>query len=291
VTDGLTLHEPMPQLTDPTLVVMMTGWIDASTAAANAMSALQHECSMRVLATFDPDVYIDYRARRPTMELRDGVNTKLVWSEIELRVGRDLDGRDVLTLSGPEPDSQWRRFAGSVAALAGQLGVTSMVSLGAYPFASPHTRAARLSCSSPSADVVAGLPFLKNSVDVPAGMGAVLEHALTDVGIAALGLWVQVPHYVSTMAHPEASVTLIDGLQHVSGIRVGAANLRQEATRQRIRLDDLVAGNDEHSAMVRQLEEAYDSSAQQTLSLDNAPIPSGEELAAELERFLREQDN
>ena len=291
MTDGLTLHEPLPPLTDPILVVMLTGWIDASTAAANAMATLHQECSTRVLATFDPDAFIDYRARRPTMELRDGVNTRLVWSEIELAVGRDLDGRDILTLSGPEPDSQWRRFASSVASLAGQLGVTSMVALGAYPFASPHTRPARLSCSSPSAEVVAGVPYLKNSVDVPAGMGAVLEHALTDVGIAAMGLWVQVPHYVSTMAHPEASVALIEGLQQVAGIRVDATNLRQEATRQRTRLDDLVAGNDEHGAMVRQLEEVYDTSAQQTLSLGNAQIPSGEELAAELERFLREQDN
>ena len=145
--------------------------------------------------------------------------------------------------------------------------------------------------TSTAAEVVAGVPYLKNSVDVPAGMGAVLEHALTDVGIAAMGLWVQVPHYVSTMAHPEASVALIEGLQQVAGIRVDATNLRQEATRQRTRLDDLVAGNDEHGAMVRQLEEVYDTSAQQTLSLGNAQIPSGEELAAELERFLREQDN
>ena len=291
MNDAFTLSEPLPQLDDPVLIVMLTGWIDASTAAAGAMAALHQDCATRLLGTFDPDAFIDYRARRPTMELRDGINTKLVWSEIELRVGRDAAGRDVVTLSGPEPDSQWRRFAQSVSSLATQLGVTSMVVLGAYPFASPHTRPARLSCSSPSADVVANVPYLKNSVDVPAGMGAVLEHALTDAGISALGLWVQVPHYVSTMAHPEASVALIDGLQQVAGITVEAATLRSDATRQRTRLDELVAGNDEHAAMVRQLEEMYDTSAQQTLSLGNAQIPSGDELAAELERFLREQDN
>jgi hypothetical protein len=289
--DAFALREAIPTLDDPVLIVMLSGWIDASTAAAGAMVAVQQECQTRVIGTFDPDSFIDYRARRPTMELRDGVNTRLVWSEIELSVGRDLAGRDLLTLSGPEPDSQWRLFADTVAGLATQLGVTSMVALGAYPFASPHTRPARLSCSSPSAEVVANVPYLKNSVDVPAGMGAVLEHALTDVGISAVGLWVQVPHYVSTMAHPEASVALIDGLQQVAGVRVEAAELRLEASRQRTRLDALVAGNDEHGAMVRQLEEMYDTSAQETLSLGNAQIPSGDELAAELERFLREQDN
>jgi hypothetical protein len=291
VTDGLLLREPLPGLVEPVLIVMLSGWIDASNAAANAMAAIREECECRVVGTFDPDLFIDYRARRPTMELRDGVNTRLVWSEIELAVGRDVDGRDVLTLSGPEPDSQWRRFASSVAALAGHLGATTMVTLGAYPFASPHTRPARLSCSSPSADVVDAVPFLKNSVDVPAGMGAVLEHALTDVGVPSLGLWVQVPHYLSTMAHPEASVALLNGLQHVAGVRIAATKLRDESTRQRVRLDDLVAANDEHLTMVRQLEVAYDATVEEAGHLDPASLPSGDELAADFERFLREQDS
>ena len=112
---------------------------------------------MRPLATFDGDTFIDYRARRPTMELREGVNTRLVWADIELHVGRDADGHDVLLLSGPEPDSQWRRFADASSTLAVELGVRKMVALGAYPFATPHTRDPRLSSSSPSADVVASV--------------------------------------------------------------------------------------------------------------------------------------
>lgn len=282
------LHEPLPTLDAPVLVVMLTGWIDASGAAAAAMTTVQEEWSVRPLATFDGDTFIDYRARRPTMELREGVNVRLLWADIELHVGNDAGGHDVLTLSGPEPDSQWRKFADVVSTLAVELGVSRMVALGAYPFATPHTREPRLSSSSPSTDVVASVAYLKNSVDVPAGMGAVLEHAFTDKGVPALGIWAQVPHYVSSMSYPAATLALLTGLHEVAGLVVDAAAIRQETIIQRQRLDQLVAGNDEHRAMVTQLEELYDS--QQTDLIGTAGIPTGDELAAEFERFLRDQD-
>ena len=290
MTDPYILHEPLPTLDAPVMVVMLSGWIDASGAAAAAMATVQEEWSVRPLATFDGDSFIDYRARRPTMELREGVNVRLVWADIELHVGADAQGRDVLTLSGPEPDSQWRRFADVVSSLAVDMGVRQMIALGAYPFATPHTRDPRLSSSSPSADVVASVAYLKNSVDVPAGMGAVLEHAFTDKGVPSLGIWAQVPHYVSAMSYPAATLALLSGLHEVAGLVVDAAAVRQETIIQRQRLDQLVAGNDEHRAMVGQLEELYDQAQQQTDLLGTGLIPTGEELAAEFEQFLRDQD-
>ena len=290
MTDPYLLHEPLPTLDRPVMVVMLTGWIDASGAAAAAMSTVQEEWSVQPLATFDGDTFIDYRARRPTMELREGVNVRLLWSDIELHVGRDSDGHDVLTLSGPEPDSQWRKFADSVSTLAVELGVRQMIVLGAYPFATPHTRDPRLSSSSPSADVVDSVAYLKNSVDVPAGMGAVLEHAFTDKGVPSLGIWAQVPHYVSAMSYPAATLALLNGLHDVAGLVVDAAAIRQETIIQRQRLDQLVASNDEHRAMVSQLEELYDQAQHQTDLLGTGGMPTGDELAAEFEQFLRDQD-
>ena len=290
MTDPYLLHEPLPTLDRPVMVVMLTGWIDASGAAAAAMSTVQEEWSVQPLATFDGDTFIDYRARRPTMELREGVNVRLLWSDIELHVGRDSDGHDVLTLSGPEPDSQWRKFADSVSTLAVELGVRQMIVLGAYPFATPHTRDPRLSSSSPSADVVDSVAYLKNSVDVPAGMGAVLEHAFTDKGVPSLGIWAQVPHYVSAMSYPAATLALLKGLHDVAGLVVDAAAIRQETIIQRQRLDQLVASNDEHRAMVSQLEELYDQAQHQTDLLGTGGMPTGDELAAEFEQFLRDQD-
>ncbi len=286
------LHGELPTLDRPVLVVHLHGWIDASGAAAAAMAALDTACNTKALATFDGDTFIDYRARRPTMELREGVNTRLVWNDIELKAGVDSLGHPVLTLMGPEPDSQWRAFAGAVTQLALQLGVYQMVALGSYPFASPHTRPARLSSSSPSAEVIENLPYLKNSVDVPAGMSAVLEHALTKAGVASLGIWVQVPHYVSAMSYPAASAALLDGLREVTGVTVDAADLAREAEVQNQRIDLLVGSNVEHQSMVQQLETLYDQAEQQTLDLYRAisDLPSGDELAAEFERFLRDQD-
>lgn len=289
------LHQALPQLESPVLVAMLTGWIDASGAAAAAMAAIDAAASTSALATFDGDQFIDYRARRPTMELRDGVNTRLDWPEIELSVGRDGAGHDVVLLSGPEPDAAWRHFSAVVADLAIELGVRMAVVLGAYPFAAPHTRPSRLSCSSPSKELVASVPFLKNSVDVPAGMGAVLEHALVGRGVPTMGLWAQVPHYLGTMSYPAASVALLGGLATVADLQFEATALRSEAEIQRERIDQLVAGNAEHRAMIEQLEAAYDQ-APDASDARGGPswpesIPTADELGAEVERFLRDQSD
>ncbi len=283
-----------PMLHEPVLVVMMTGWIDAAGAGASAAAAVSSECDTAPLVRFDDDTFIDYRARRPTMELRDGVNTNLVWSTIEIRSGRSAGGRDVLLLTGPEPDMAWHRFAAAVSDIAVELDVTQMVAFGAYPFAAPHTRAPRLSCSSPSTEVLANVTFARSSVDVPAGMAAALEHALHARKIPSLGIWVQVPHYVAAMAYPAAAVALLDGLTEVTGISIAAPSLRADVTIQRERIDQSVGDNPDHLAMLHQLEEIYDatSGGDTEVVVDDRPgleMRSGDELAAEIQRFLDEQ--
>ncbi len=287
--DPLRWHEERPALREPVLVAMLTGWIDASGAAAAAMAVLDAACHARPLVTFDGDSFVDYRARRPTMSLRDGVSVDLEWPEIVLKVGADLEGRDVLLLAGPEPDMAWHHFARLVADIAVDLGVTSTVVLGAYPFATPHTRPSRLAVTSPSAELVARSGLLRSSIDVPAGMGAVLEHSLHGRGIASMGVWAQVPHYLGALSCPAATLALVDGLEQLLGLRIDAGSTREEAAAQRRRVDLLVAGNDEHQAMVLQLEAAFDSGDEAAPGVIDAPIPTGDELAAEFERFLRDQ--
>ena len=272
------LHEPLPSTSVDVMVVSLSGWIDASGAAASALEVLEHQLGVRPLASFDDDVFIDYRARRPTMILRDGVNTELTWNVPELRLGTDQQGRAVAVLSGPEPDNHWRLFASTVGDLAAELGVSHMIGLGAYPMAAPHTRPPQLSCTSPSAAALATLPYVKSSVDVPAGMEALLEHALHQRGARAIGLWAQVPHYVTNMPYPAASAALLDALRELTGLAIDTGDLRPQAVLQQQRLDGLVAANPEHQRMVEQLEEAWDLANE-----------SGDELAAELEQFLRDQ--
>ena len=284
------LHESyakMPRLSSPLLVVMLQGWIDASSAANAAMTRLVKETGATTLVTFDSDEFLDFRARRPTMELREGINTRLDWPSIDLMLGRDINDKEILLLTGHEPDSKWNRFASVVADLAEQLNVRKMIGLGAYPFATPHTRAVNLSCTSPSSDAIASLPYVRSSVDVPAGIEAVLEHVLTGRGIPSVGIWAQVPHYVTSMPYPPATVALLGAVCDTGGVSLDVSTARAEAAAHRERLDTLVAQNPEHAQLLSQLESAYDVAHERDEQA--ASIPSGDELAAQFEAYLRDQ--
>lgn len=285
-----------PMLHEPLLVVHLTGWIDAAGAAAAAAKRIADATEAVPVVRFDDDTYIDYRARRPVMELRDGVNSNLSWSTIELSAGRSPgpDGRDVLVLSGPEPDMSWHRFSRAVSRLAVEFDVVRMVALGAYPFAAPHTREPRLSVSSPSTDVLASVSFARSSVDVPAGAAAVLEHAMHALKIPALGIWAQVPHYITAIEYPAASCALLDGFREATGIDIDAPALRNEAEETRRRLDAMVSDDSDHRTMLSQLEELFDAAVAAEDDDEDVPEPdlemrSGDELAAEIQRFLRDQ--
>lgn len=283
IDENLTLDKPV-------LITMLSGWIDASGAANNAVEALKKATNARLAATFDADTFIDYRARRPIMELREGLNTRMRWSVPEIHVGADANGRDIVILSGPEPDTAWELFVATVCDFCVQSGVQRAFSIGAYPFATPHTRPPQLSCHSPSPHVLAEVPFLKNSADVPAGVSAVLEHGLTERGISALSLWAQVPHYVAALSYPAAAAALVSAVQMVAGLVVDVSELLAESQVQRERIDQLVSANPEHLEMVRQLERMFDE-AVKTGQIDaRGQTPaSGDAIAAEVERFLREQ--
>lgn len=287
-TDHRFTIEP-PELHEPRLVVMLEGWIDASGAAAAAMAAIEADTDARELVTFDDDLYIDYRARRPILEIRGGVTSRLVWSSPRLLHGRDANDRDVLLLTGPEPDMAWHRFTATVGQLAERLGVRSMTALGAYPFATPHTRPTRISATSSSADLLATMGFAVSSVDVPAGVATALEARLHSQGIPAAGIWAQVPHYVAAMSYPAASVALLDALHSVTGIEVPARLLRREVAVQRERLDHLVASNEEHREMLLRLERLHDDGVlDEPADTPTLELRTGDEIAAEVERFLRD---
>ena len=284
---------PRPDLTDAVLIVMLTGWIDAGGAARAAIEAIEADAGTSPIAEFDDDVYVDFRARRPVMELREGLNSVLQWERILVSVGRDRTGRDVVLLTGPEPDMAWHRFTELVGELAVELDVGHMAHLGAYPFAVPHTRPSRLSVSSPSEDVLARVSFLRSSIDVPAGVAASLEREMHDRGIPSLGIWAQVPHYISALSYPAASVALLEGLREATEIVIDAASLRSDVMVQARRLDALVGGNDEHAKMIDQLEQIYDASDGDFPVEGVGPtleMLSGDELAAEVEDYLRDQD-
>ena len=279
-----------PELVDPVLVVGLDGWIDAGLAAAAATAHLLDVLSTTVVATFDADTLVDHRSRRPVLHLVDGVNTGLTWPAIELRHGRDAEGHDVLLLVGAEPDVRWREFSTAVAALARDLGVGLVTGFGAYPAPIPHTRPGRIATTATSPELAARAGQVRTTVDVPAGALGAIERACADIGLPAVGLWAQVPHYVSAMAFPAAAALLVDGLARLTGLQLDSEPLHDAGRALATRLDALVADNPEHVEMVRALEASVDAEASDAGPITAVDLPSGDELAAELQRFLREVD-
>jgi hypothetical protein len=283
------LHEFIqnPELESPVLVVVLDGWIDAGLGAAAAVEAITPSTPLDSVAVFDTDTLLDHRARRPTMHIADGITTDLTWPSIEMKAGADPDGSDVLFLLGAEPDHQWRAFAADVVALAMEMGCRMVVGLGAYPAPVPHTRPTRVIATTASRELAERVGIVHGRIDVPAGVQAAIEEHAHQVGLPSVGLWAQVPHYASAMPYPAAGEALIGSLNDVADLRFGTGRLGDEAAAARIRLDGLIEDSTEHQQLVRQLEAQVDAVA----DAEGAGLPSGEELAEELQRYLRDQDS
>ena len=275
-----------PELESPTLILGLDGWIDAGFAAANALGTILEDLDTMTVAVFDTDALLDHRSRRPIMHLLDGINTGLTWPSIELRAGADADGHDVLFLVGAEPDHRWRAFSESVVNLAHHFGADTVLGLGAYPAPSPHTRPTRLVATATDPDMAHRIGSVGGRVDVPAGVHAAIERHSADEGLPATGLWAQVPHYAAGMPYPDGALALIEGLRTYGGLHFPLGSLVEDSRSTRTRLDELVSNSDEHIAMVRQLEQQADALG----DTGNEPLPTGDDLAAELEQFLRDQE-
>lgn len=277
-------HPPMHR---PVLVAALEGWVDAGLGAATAVATLAGTGPTELLVTFDSSFFLDQRARRPVAHIVDSITTELTWPQIQMRRGHDQRGADVVYLVGPEPDFYWHDFTDAVLELCARFDVRLVVGLGAFPAPAPHTRPVRLAATAPppSAELVGRVGIVQGELEVPAGILAALEVACGEAGLDAITLWARVPHYVSAMPFAEASAALVEGLVTVSGLVFDSASLRAAADETRRQVDDLIAASGEHRAMVRKLEETLDASEGNPLGLEQ--LPSGEEIAAELERFLR----
>jgi hypothetical protein len=278
-----------PELESPTLVLALEGWIDAGLSTEAAAATLLDGLDTVTVARFDTDELIDYRARRPTAHLIEGIQKGLTWPSLELRAASDLDGRALLLLVGSEPDRSWHRFVDEVVALALDFDARLCVGLGAYPAPAPHTRPPRLACTASTPELAETGAFLRASLDFPAGAQAAVEQGCDTSGIPALGLWAQVPHYAAAMNYPGAAVALIEGLGRLADLSLPLGDLPDQALHVRNRLDELISQNADHQAMLRQLEASYERLEDGLASLDGMPLPTGDELADEFQRFLREQ--
>lgn len=268
--------EPPDDLRSPILVAAFDSWIDAGDASSTA--AEQLAMGAAVIAEFDGDLLFDYRARRPTLEIVDGRMAELTWPALVVR-HRRLAGRDVLVMTGAEPDFRWRAFAADVVDLARRLEVSLWISLGAIPSAVPHTRSVNVLGSTSRdglllGDVQAGPA---GTLRVPSAAISVLEHSIGHAGIPAIGYYAQVPHYISG-PYPAAAVELLRVVGRHIGSEIPVGGLVDDARQLRDRLDAAAALEETTRTYVQRLE----------AMVDEQRLPSGDDLISEIEQFLRE---
>jgi hypothetical protein len=270
------LRRQLPELVDPVVVIALDGWVDAGSAATEAASTLAQ--GGRVVATFDPDSIFDYRARRPTLEIHDGKPRTLQWPELTLRATRAGE-RDVLVLTGAEPDYRWHELAADISGLAVHLNAAQWIGLGAIPAAVPHTRPVPILGTESRTGLLQGgvLPGPQGILRVPAAFISVLDITLSKAGIPTVGYFAQIPHYVSG-EYPQASIDLLRALGRHLDAELDVGRLPEEARLMRIRLDAAAAREETTKTYVERLE---------TL-VDEARLPSGDDLISEIEQFLRE---
>ncbi|HEX9682091.1 MAG TPA: PAC2 family protein [Acidimicrobiales bacterium] len=273
-----------PELDDPVMILALDGWIDAGSASEAAAQHIVSTLAPEPIATFDTDALLDYRSRRPILRLVDGVARELVWPTVELSVALDESGRDLLLLRGAEPDHLWRTFSGQIADLALSFGCAMVIGIGAYPAPLPHTRRSRLSATATRPDLADRPGWVRGTLDVPAGIQPVIESAAASLGIPSLGVWAQVPHYAAAMPYPAAALRLLEGVIEVTGLTFDLTTLATASESSLQRLSELVDNSEEHQALVHQLERHVDDAANA-----EEELPSGDELAAEFQRFLRQQ--
>ena len=260
----------------PSLIAAFDGWVDSGSAATTALGTLVVDA--RVVARFEADRLFDYRARRPTLDILDGRLSEIVWPELVLRATR-IGERDLLILTGAEPDYRWREFADSIVELTRQLGVVEWISLGAIPAAVPHTRSVPILGTASEPGLLRGgiKPGPLGRLRVPSALVSVLELEVSRTGIPALGYFAQVPHYVSG-PYPGAALALLRSLGHHLGLDLPEGDLPDESRQLRSHLDSLATGDATTRAYVERLESM----------VDEERLPEGDDLIEEIERFLRD---
>jgi hypothetical protein len=282
---------------DPALVVAFDGWTDAGNGGTLAAERLLERYPSSIVGRFDPDALFDYRDRRPALEIDRGRLRDVRWPELMVQHLAPSSGPDLLLITGPEPDLGWRALSDDLKELADLLGIGRYVGLGSVPGPLPHTRPVQMVCTSNDAALLERLGAPHEQMVVPASAQVALEAELGAHGLTTLGMWVRIPHYVAG-PYPEASRALLERLSSHLGTPVDISDLDQQIVDNRARLDVASTSSDEVREHVAHLERLYDAEAggpggplgidlQRGAPITDVDVPSGDELAAEIERFLR----
>jgi len=282
-----------PEFGDVPMLYYLDGFIDAGGAGrlltAHLLGALEHTD----VAKFDVDSLLDYRSRRPVMTFAKDHWEHYDAPEISVSLLHDTAGTPFLLLNGPEPDHDWNSFTAAVLNVAAALRVKLAVGFHGIPMGVPHTRPLGVTAHATQAELVEGYRPLVDRLQVPGSAAALLELRMGEQGRAAIGFAVHVPHYLAQAAYPAAAVTLLESVQRATGLSLPADALREAAHRTDLEIARQVEGSEEVTEVVQALEQQYDAFAAGgdggMLGQEPENMPTAEELGAQFERFLAEQ--
>jgi proteasome assembly chaperone (PAC2) family protein len=274
-----------PKLRHPALVCSFKGWNAAAESATAALSFVSSKWGAERLGAIDPEEFYDFQVTRPTVRLIEGQTREIEWPELVIESASPPGaGRDVVFLSGAEPNLRWKGFSATVIAAARELGVELVISLGALLADIPHTRPVQITGIAADPGLVERLGFSQARYEGPTGIVGVLHDACARAGLLSASLWAPVPHYVATVPSPKATLALLRRLEDLLEVPIETDELDEAAVEYERRLDEAVASEPEVRALVERLEQQVDD---QDISFRN--LPSGDSIAQEFERFLKEQ--
>ncbi len=281
--------ERRPELERPVLIAAFTGWNDAAEAASVASATLRGSWEAQRFGAFDAEEFFDYQATRPQIKLVEGVTRTVEWPENHLYATASgleaAGGRGAVLLSGPEPSFRWRSFCAAVIELARELGVELVVTMGALLADVPHSRSVSVAANSQDPALIENLGLSASRYEGPTGITGVLHRACAEAGLPSVSFWASVPHYLPAIPSAPAALALLESLSALLGVGLDTSDLERGAVAYQEQVSAAVSQDSDLASYVRLLENRFDSQVGQ----EPNNLPSGEELARELESFLRDQ--
>jgi proteasome assembly chaperone (PAC2) family protein len=283
-TDGVehVTFERRPEMDSPVLVCAFTGWNDGGEAASAAAAYLRDRWGADRFARLDPEEFFDFQVTRPTVQLIDGVTRRIEWPANDF-FHASLPDRDVVLFLGIEPNVRWRAFTEAILEVARELGTPSVVLLGGFLADVPHTLPTPVTGSAPDRELAERLGLSASRYEGPSGIVGVLHDAAGKSGLPTVSLWAAVPHYLPSGPNPKAALALVQKVAGFLDVDVATDTLERAARSWEAQVSEMIAQNEDLASYVRRLEESAADGE------DLGEVPSGEALAAELERFLRDQ--
>jgi proteasome assembly chaperone (PAC2) family protein len=269
------------------MVAAFAGWNDAASAATTALGAIAATLDAEPVAEIDPEEFYDFQVTRPRIKLAEGETREVEWpTNSILAAAAPGAERDLVLVSGIEPNMRWRTFASAVTEAAERFDVEMVVTLGALLADVPHTRQVPITGFASDPELVENLSLSRSTYEGPTGIVGIVHDACRRRGMTSASLWAAVPHYIAAVPNPKAALALLRRLEGFTGIAIEAGELEEAMERFETQVDRAVASNPEIEELVRRLETEQDEEPE----LEADEVPSGDSIARDFQRFLRQRD-